>query len=209
MAKKVPLEDKILQVAEELFMANGYDATSTTDIAKKAGCNQALIHYYFRTKENLFQQIFANKFQLILQYIYSDVEENIEFNDALSQIIDGYFNILSHNRKLPFFLMTELVMNEERRKTMREKITTNTQCLNYYARWDKLVKEEVKKGNIRPLETMDLTLDVISLVVFTFQSLPLYSEMFLQYQAEIEGYLAHRKEEIKTLIFNGLKKYNP
>lgn len=209
MAKKVPLEDKILQVAEELFMANGYDATSTTDIAKKAGCNQALIHYYFRTKENLFQQIFANKFQLILQYIYSDVEENIEFNDALSQIIDGYFSILSHNRKLPFFLMTELVMNEERRKTMREKITTNTQCLNYYARWDKLVKEEVKKGNIRPLETMDLTLDVISLVVFTFQSLPLYSEMFLQNQAEIEGYLAHRKEEIKTLIFNGLKKYNP
>ena len=60
MAKKVPLEDKILQVAEELFMANGYDATSTTDIAKKAGCNQALIHYYFRTKENLFQQIFAS-----------------------------------------------------------------------------------------------------------------------------------------------------
>jgi hypothetical protein len=56
---------------------------------------------------------------------------------------------------------------------------------------------------------MDLTLDVISLVVFTFQSLPLYSEMFLQNQAEIEGYLAHRKEEIKTLIFNGLKKYNP
>ena len=206
MAKKVPLEDKILQVAEELFMANGYDATSTTDIAKKAGCNQALIHYYFRTKENLFQQIFANKFQLILQYIYSDVEENIEFNDALSQIIHGYFNILSHNRKLPFFLMTELVMNEERRKTMREKITTNTQCLNYYARWDKLVKEEVKKGNIRPLETMDLTLDVISLVVFTFQSLPLYSEMFLQNPEEIESYLVHRKEEIKTLIFNGLKK---
>ena len=92
---------------------------------------------------------------------------------------------------------------------MREKITTNTQCLNYYARWDKLVKEEVKKGNIRPLETMDLTLDVISLVVFTFQSLPLYSEMFLQNQEEIEGYLSHRKEEIKTLIFNGLKKYNP
>ena len=206
MAKKTQLEEKILQSAEELFMENGYDATSTTDIAKRAGCNQALLHYYFRTKENLFQQIFTNKFQLVLQYIHSDGEEKLNFNHALSQLIDSYFNMLSHNRRLPFFLMTELVMNEERRKAMREKITSNTQCINYYARWDKLVKEEVEKGNIRPIETMDLTLDVISLVVFTFLSLPLYSDMFLQNQEEINGYLSHRKEEIKTLIFKGLRK---
>ncbi len=206
MAKKTQLEEKILQSAEELFMENGYDATSTTDIAKRAGCNQALLHYYFRTKENLFQQIFTNKFQLVLHYIHSDGEEKLNFNHALSQLIDSYFNMLSHNRKLPFFLMTELVMNEERRQTMRMKVTSDVKSLNYYAEWDRLVREEVEKGNIRPIETMDLTLDVISLVVFTFLSLPLYSDMFLQNPEEIESYLVHRKEEIKTLIFNGLKK---
>ena len=206
MAKKTQLEEKILQSAEELFMENGYDATSTTDIAKRAGCNQALLHYYFRTKENLFQQIFTNKFQLVLQYIHSDGEEKLNFNHALSQLIDSYFNMLSHNRKLPFFLLTELVMNEERRQTMRMKVTSDAKSLNYYAEWDRLVREEVAKGNIRPIETMDLTLDVISLVVFTFLSLPLYSDMFLQNPEEIESYLVHRKEEVKTLIFNGLKK---
>lgn len=206
MAKKAQLEEKILQVAEELFMANGYDATSTTDIAKRVGCNQALIHYYFRTKENLFQQIFTNKFQLVIQFTQGSSEEKLDFCHALSQLIDNYFNMLSNNRKLPFFLLTELIMNEERRQTMRMKITTDVKSLNYYAEWDQLVKEEVEKGNIRPIETMDLTLDVISLVVFTFLSLPLYSDMFLQNQEEINGYLSHRKEEIKTLIFKGLKK---
>jgi AcrR family transcriptional regulator len=206
MSKNSQLEEKILQTAEELFMENGFDATSTTDIAKRVGCNQALIHYYFRTKENLFQQIFTKKFQLLLQFIRTEKEKKMDFWHALTQLIDNYFDMLSHHRKLPFFLMTELVMNEERRQAMRMKISTNMEYLNYYAAWDRLVKEEVEKGNIRPIETMDLTLDVMSLVVFTFLSLPLYSDMFLQNQEEINGYLERRKQEIKTLIFSGLKK---
>lgn len=206
MAKNSQLEEKILQTAEELFMENGFDAISTTDIAKRVGCNQALIHYYFRTKENLFQQIFTKKFQLLLQFIRTEKEGEMDFWHALTQLIDNYFNMLSHHRKLPFFLMTELVMNEERRQTMRMKIITNMEYLNYYAAWDQLVKEEVEKGNIRPIETMDLTLDVMSLVVFTFLSLPLYSDMFLQNPDEVEEYLSRRKKEIKTLIFNGLQK---
>ena len=206
MAKNSQLEEKILQTAEELFMENGYDATSTTDIAKRVGCNQALIHYYFRTKENLFQQIFTKKFQLILQFIRTEEEGEMDFWKALTKLIDNYFDMLSHHRKLPFFLLTELVMNEERRQTMRMNIVTNMEYLNYYAVWDRLVKEEVAKGNIRPIETMDLTLNVISLVVFTFLSLPLYSDMFLQNPNEINGYLERRKEEIKTFIFRGLKK---
>ena len=55
------LEQDILDAASELFLSRGFDNTSTTDIAKKAGCNQALVHYYFRTKENLFQRIFLQK----------------------------------------------------------------------------------------------------------------------------------------------------
>ena len=61
--KEQNLEQKIIDVAEKIFMDKGFDSTSTTDIAKEVGCNQALIHYYFRTKENLFQQIFYKKFE--------------------------------------------------------------------------------------------------------------------------------------------------
>lgn len=204
MAKQSSLEEKILLAAEEMFMDKGYDATSTTDIAKKVGCNQALIHYYFRTKENLFQQIFMKKFQLILSYIIPENHPN-DFENALLRFIDSYFNMLSKNRKLPFFLITELIMNEKRRNALRLHLLMQSEKLGYYAKWDKLVKEEIKNGKIRPIETIDLTLDVISLVVFTFLSLPLYSDLFQSNEVQIEKYLQHRKEEVVTLILKGIK----
>ena len=104
-----------MKAAEELFLQNGFDATSTTDIAKSAGCTQALIHYYYRTKENLFQQIFTQKFQLLISHIH---EKNNQVNDlelALRNFVDSYFDTLSKNRQIPFFLIKELIMNEERR----------------------------------------------------------------------------------------------
>lgn len=205
MAKNSQLEERILLAAEELFMTNGFDATSTTDIAKRAGCNQALVHYYYRTKENLFHQIFTEKFQLILSYIQAESHENQTLSEALSIFIDSYFEMLSQNRKLPFFLIKELIINEERRQMMRKKMITDVGSLKYYAAWDQMVKAEIEKGAIRPIETMDLTLDVMSLIIFTFISLPLYSDLFNQNEAEIKDYLQRRKSEIKTLIINGLK----
>ncbi len=204
MAKQSSLEEKIILAAEEIFMNKGFDATSTTDIAKKVGCNQALIHYYFRTKENLFQQIFMKKFQLVLSFI---IQENqpTDIEKALLRFIDNYFAMLSQNRKLPFFLITELIMNEERRNMLRLHLLMQSEKLGYYANWDKLVKEEIKNGKIRPIETIDLTLDVISLVVFTFLSLPLYSDLFQSNEVQLENYLQHRKEEIVTLILKGIK----
>lgn len=204
MAKQSSLEEKIILAAEEIFMNKGFDATSTTDIAKKVGCNQALIHYYFRTKENLFQQIFMKKFQLVLSFI---IQENqpTDIEKALLRFIDNYFVMLSQNRKLPFFLITELIMNEERRNMLRLHLLMQSEKLGYYANWDKLVKEEIKNGKIRPIETIDLTLDVISLVVFPFLSLPLYSDLFQSNEVQLENYLQHRKEEIVTLILKGIK----
>ena len=65
--KSEEMENKILEAAQELFLEKGYMATSTVDIAKKVGCNQALVHYYFRTKQNLFKQIY-------LKYVNSLIE---------------------------------------------------------------------------------------------------------------------------------------
>ena len=116
MAKNEQLEAKILQTAEELFLEKGFDATSTTDIARKVGCNQALVHYYYRTKENLFFQIFSKKFNLLMSYINSGAQGADSLEQVIQRFIDFYFHILSSNRNLPFFMINELIMNPERRR---------------------------------------------------------------------------------------------
>lgn len=205
MAKQSQLEQQILQAAETLFLEKGFDSTSTTDIAKCAGCNQALVHYYFRTKENLFQRIFTEKVNLMLTYITPNPEETVDFECALNRFIDCYFEMLTKNPNILFFLIKELIMSEVRRNWIRKMLMEDAQYLHFYYAWDKMVKAEIKSGRLRQIETMELTLNVISLIAFTFVSLPLYRDFFEQDQLEIDFYLQRRKNEIKRLIINGVR----
>ena len=222
MAKNDQLEAKILQTAEELFLEKGFDATSTTDIARKVGCNQALVHYYYRTKENLFFQIFSKKFKeikktkfwfwkrfvrffsLLLSYINAGPQGADSLEQVIQRFIDFYFNILSSNRNLPFFMINELIMNPERRRYLYDFMNQHADSNSFYQRMEDLVQKEVQKGTIRPITAITLILDMISLIVFTFVSLPMYSDFFLQSEEEIQYYLEQRKEEIKTLIMRGV-----
>lgn len=200
--KKKTLEEQILRTAEEIFMEKGYDATSTTDIAKQVGCNQALVHYYFRTKENLFMQIFSKKTAMLLEQL--KLKNGMDFQSALNDFIDSYFEMLSKNRQLPFLMINEMIMREERRQVFREKVVASPEYMEYYELWDKMLKNEIASGRIRPVATIDLALHVVSQIVFTFISLPLYSDFLEKNETEIDHYLAHRKETIKELIFNGI-----
>ena len=200
--KKNPLEEQILQTAEELFLEQGFDATSTTDIAKKVGCNQALVHYYFRTKEKLFMQIFAQKSAMVFECL--KLSKDSDFQTALSDFIDAYFELLMKNRKLPFFIINELMMRDDRRQYFRKKVIESPDYIEYYGVWNLMLQKEIAEGRIRPIELSDLTLHVVSLLVFTFISLPLYSDFFEKDETEICTYLNHRKEAIKELVFKGI-----
>ncbi len=205
MKSNTNLEQVILDAAAELFLERGFDSTSTTDIAKKAGCNQALVHYYFRTKENLFLRIFKKNIETFLSfannYMYSG-----DFMQFLEKGIESYFEILKANRSLPLFLIKELAMNEDRRIFFRENFVNNELRRSVYYKFDKIVKQEIEKGTIRPIETLNLLLDVISLCAFTFISLPMYATWLEKDDSEVDDFIESRKNEIITLIKNGLTR---
>ena len=203
MKSNTNLEQVILDAAAELFLERGFDSTSTTDIAKKAGCNQALVHYYFRTKENLFLRIFKKNIETFLSfannYMYSG-----DFMQFLEKGIESYFEILKANRNLPLFLIKEFAMNEDRRIFFRENFVNNELRRSVYYKFDKIVKQEIEKGTIRPIETLNLLLDVLSLCAFTFISLPMYTTWLEKDDSEVDDFIESRKNEIITLIKNGL-----
>ena len=67
-------KELILKAAEEVFMANGYEATKTTQIAERAGVTHAMLHYYFHTKENIFRKIYEDKINMLKEPIVALVE---------------------------------------------------------------------------------------------------------------------------------------
>ena len=202
---KENLEQQILAVAEELFIANGFDGTSTTMIAQKVGCNQALIHYYFRTKENLFQQIFVRKFEATITHLLEPLTSELPFNEKITNCINIYFDLLRDNRQLPTCIINELAFNPQRREFIRNHFIKSPIRQEAYYRYYETIENEIRQGNIRPIEPFDLILNIISLCLFTFITLPIYTDLLERTPKQVEEYINHRRQEIITQITTSLK----
>ena len=197
------MEQQILQCAEELFLEKGFSLVSTTDIAKKAGCNQALVHYYFRTKENLFLQIFQAKFTKFL-YIFTTFDDSNEpFLTRLRKKMEAHFDLLIENRQIPFMIINELILNEKRRNNLVKNIYNNN--LDIYRKFDNELQEEIQKGNIRPISTLDLLINIISMNIIIFIILPVLESQFNFDNEEITELLRLRKHEAVETIMRSLR----
>lgn len=199
------MELRIREVAQQLFFEQGYAATSTTQIAKEVGCTQALVHYYYRTKENLFRQIFLEQVLAALNVIGRSLANEESFDRFIEQAISMYFDALSSNPRLPFFVLEELVNNPERRKYMRENFVRNPTYAMLYMQFDARLKQEQQAGHISKIDPLDLMITIASLTVFTFVSLPMFQDLLSQTDDQVREYIAHRKSEVVRMVKKILK----
>lgn len=202
---ETPTEKQILTAAAELFLEKGYRAASTTAIAKRAGCNQALIYYYFRSKENLFGKVFSSKTEQIFSKIAEPFNEKQDIFSTIRAIIAAYFDFLRGNEKLAFFLVNEVVLNGENRSMIISEFERNISRIDVFMQFDQLVREAVRNGLIRPVETFDIMLNIISLCITTFLAKPILSSVLgMTDESTVNAYYEHRKEEIMELVVRGM-----
>lgn len=206
MERNQNIEKRILWVAERLFLEKGFSGTSTTEIAKSVGCNQALIHYYFRTKEKLFWDIFSPKMEQVVEYLDAPLDENLDFLERIRNIIDFYFGMLELDERLAPFIVNELIMHPGRWEYFRQRFLRSESRSNAYDRFESMVQEEVAKGTIREVQAIDVLLDIMSLCISTFIVAPMgfaHGECDTDSRKE---YLAHRKAAVTELVISGLRK---
>ena len=163
MERNQNIEKRILWVAERLFLEKGFNGTSTTEIAKVVGCNQALIHYYYRTKEKLFWDVFAPRMEQVVEYLDAPLDEEVDFIQRISNIVEFYFGILELDERLAPFIVNELVMNPSRWEMFRTRFLRSESRSRAFTRFSNMVAEEIEKGTICPVKPIDLLLDIMSL----------------------------------------------
>lgn len=198
-------EQEILQAATELFFEKGFNATSTTDIAHRVGCNQALVHYYFRTKENLFRQIFVNNIEEILNVLDQPLPEGLDLNQTIEHYINLYFNELKKKPRAPFLIVNELIINQERREFVRETFMKNMRRQLMYYNLDQILKRTIAEGKIAPIDTLDLLIDVASLTVTSFLIAPIYADLLQRDENAQRDFIEQRRKETITTILARLK----
>ena len=198
------LEQSILEIAEKLFLEKGFAQTSTTEIAKEVGCNQALVHYYFRTKDNLFNVIFEQKFKLFFQGIFEMKNMGeLKFQDKLKHIIETHFDMLRQNPKMPFLIITELSRRPEQIIILREKLHSLPEQL--FSELNNNLKLEIELGNIREISLTDLIINMLSLNIALFVMMPIAEKILQLNETQKEMMITHRKTENVEFILKSLR----
>lgn len=197
------MEQAIMEAAEQLFLDRGFVRTSTTEIAKVAGCNQTLIHYYFRTKENLFNRIFEKKLEYVIPKLFEISQQKVPFLERIRQIIEIHFSILQQNPKLPKMILNELSSDPKRTEWLRNLLFEKAKP--YYSQFEEERKLAIQKGEIRPIKSFPLLIDILSMNIFIFLAFPALSQITGIEFKNFEQLAEARKKEVITLITNGLR----
>jgi TetR/AcrR family transcriptional regulator len=196
------MEQLILETAERLFMDKGFALTSTTEIAREAGCNQALVHYYFRTKEKLFESIFERKAQLMLSAILKMDDPSQPFEERLRKLVENHFDIMVKNPKLPFLFFNELLTNPKRLEIMTQKFQTIP--MTVMERFADDLQKEIDRGRIRDVSPISILLTVLSLNLTPFIIKPIFQKMTNTSDELFNAIIEERRKENIRIVMRSL-----
>ena len=186
-------EEKILQAAETVFIEKGMSGARMQEIADKAGINKALLHYYYRSKEKLFEVVFAIAIKLLFPEILKIINEDIPLFEKIKKFTSSYIDFILKHPHLPSFILHELNNNPA-------SLAKHLSNLNL--KQSKIVGQidaEVKAGIIRPITPEHLMINLVSMCVFPIIAKPIIKPVFFGNE---ENQYLNFIEERKTLVAN-------
>ena len=202
MAKNIEnnsTEEKILEAAKKVFIQKGMYGARMQEIADEAGINKALLHYYFRSKDQLFEAIFQEAFTEFIPKAFSVFESEKPFEEKLKSFVANYIDVLSANPYLPIFMLNEINQNPTRLGHMvnmmgiiKEKVSIELK-----------VNEEA--GKYRAMDTVQLLTMIIGMTLFPYLARPIMKGAFVLDDETFLDFLEERKILIPEIIMNYLK----
>lgn len=186
------LEEKIITIAKRLFIERGFDGTSMSDIAAAADINRPTLHYYFRTKDKMFQAVFQSIVSIVSPSLQKIFTEEGPFFDKIEKVIDVYISVFSENPALPNF-----ILSEANRDIDHLILTVKTLPLaEYINRAEQMIQKEMKEGRLKEVPISTLFLTLYSMLIFPFLSKKVLSCMFFENEEEFRIFLLGWKQNI-------------
>ena len=197
--KKDSTEDKILEAAKNVFVSKGMEGARMQEIADEAGINKALLHYYFRSKERLFEAIFSEIIKFAFPKITRIAQSDEPFINKIEQVVDAYIDLLIKHPFIPGFVMKELNRDPSGLFKMVVKFGLNPQVI-----FDQ-IQLAMDRGEIIQMPPRHLAANIISMCIFPFAARPLVSfVLFKDDQKALDAFYAERADIIKQFVINAI-----
>ena len=194
-------ENKILDAAKQEFIEKGLSGARMQSIADRAGISKSLLHYYYRSKYQLFEFIFKNVIKTMIPDLIRIFENaEMDFYAKLKVFINMYVSALNRNSQIPVFILHEINTNPKGLIDFLKSLSLNTSNII------ENIKEEMRKGNIKETNPYHLLINVISLCVFPIAAKPIFQTILVnEDKNEIDRILSERKEHIYNFIVSAIK----
>jgi AcrR family transcriptional regulator len=194
-------EERIFDAATDVFTEKGMDGARMQDIANHAGINKSLLHYYYRSKDRLFDAVFEKIAGKMFSKFAPVFDETLSLEDKIRFFFKEHITFLQNNPKLPAFILNEINRNPARIKRIIRNIDINkiwTTIANQH-------KEELIKYNITKESMPQLMTTIAAMSVFPFAARGILEALFEKQGIDFNDYLEERKKFASEFVIKALK----
>jgi TetR/AcrR family transcriptional regulator len=195
-------EEKIFESATIVFVEKGMDGARMQDIANHAGINKALLHYYYRTKDHLFNAVFEKIVEQLFKRFAPVFDENATLEVKIRFFYREHITFLQKNPGLPAFILNEINRNPARLKNLIRKINIE----NIWKMLEKQHKDELKKYNITSETIPQLMTSIVAISVFPFAARGIMEGIFEKVGLDFDEYMEKRKEYAADFVIKAITK---
>ena len=193
-------EVQILEAAKSVFQRKGMDGSRMQEIADEAGINKALLHYYYRSKQLLFEAVFHNAFSLLAPQLNKILNDDSSIEDKIRNFTSNYISFISKHPYLPNFIIQEMNRNQD--FVLRFKGQKGFPTIE---KFEKQVVSEIEKGILKPIKGEQLFINILSLSIFPFVGSPLIKAIVNIDDKTFKQLIEDRKTEVADFIINSIK----
>ena len=201
------MENKIIDAARALFIEKGYAETSMSEIATRVGINRPTLHYYFRTKEKMFQAVFGDIISSVIPKVFKALmHKEKSVAERIGVVVDAYFELFLANPYLPMFLLREL----NRDADLLINTVKNLNIVETMGKALLSVQEEMNEGKLNKVSLQFVFYNFYSLLLFPFLTLDIAQKVFMNDEEYFRKMLSDWKQNIIAQMRSLLEvKYSP
>lgn len=191
-------EEHILEAARAVFIRKGFAGARMQEIADLAGINKSLLHYYYRSKDHLFEAVFLQALKSLLPAIKNVLEAEMPLKLKIIKFVETYIDVLQANPHIPAFVIQELNTDPQR---FVDKIKNYGLDPTIIMRQ---IEEEAGYGLIRPVRADHFMVNLLGMCLFPFVARPVVQGVLRKTPEEYEIFLNERKEQIIQFVMNSI-----
>jgi TetR/AcrR family transcriptional regulator len=198
--KEETTEQQILDAAKNVFQSKGMDGARMQEIADKAGINKAMLHYYYRSKQLLFEAVFKQVFSLLAPQLNAILNDDSSIENKIRNFTSNYTSFMMKHPYLPNFIIQELNRNDDFILKLKENTGFPT-----LEKFKVKVESEINQGVLKPINADQLFVNIIALNIFPFLGKPLIKAITDKDEKDYKEFVDSRKSEVANFIINSIK----